>query len=70
MIVLSHAFYAMRVNPHPLSSFLGYFYLYLFVLMFTNGRPYDIYLWHPYALMIRFLGVEKYLPTRLLSPNV
>lgn len=69
-IALYHAFYAIRVNPHPFSSFLGYLYLYTFVLMFTNGRPYDIYLWHPYALMIRFLGVEKYLPPRLLSPNV
>lgn len=70
LVAAYYAFGAMRTNPHPFSTFLGYFYLYLFVLMFTNGRPYDIYLWHPYALLIRFLGVEKFLPARLLSPNV
>ena len=69
LIAAYYAFGAMRTNPHPFATFLGYFYLYTFVLMFTNGRPYDIYLWHPYALMIRFLGIEKFLPARLLSPN-
>lgn len=70
LIALYYAIYAMRTNPHPFSSFLGYFYLFLFVQMFTNGRPYDISFWHPFGLMIRFLGVEKFLPTRLLSPNI
>ncbi len=70
LVVLYHAFYAMRVNPHPFSTFLAYFYLYIFVLVLTGGRPYDTSFWHPFALMIRFLGVEKYLPPRLLSPNV
>ncbi len=70
VIALYHALNAIRVNAHPFSSFLGYFYLYIFVLMFTNGRPYDPYTWFPYCLMIRFLGVEHLLPERLRSPNI
>ncbi len=65
-----YAIGAIRTNAHPFSSFLGYFYLYLFVLALSGGRPYDTSFWHPFGLMIRFLGVEKYLPPRLLSPNI
>lgn len=70
LLLLYHSFNAMRLNPHPFSIFLAYFYLYFLVAIFTGGRPYDTSIWHPFALMIRFLGVERYLPARLLSPNV
>ncbi|WP_266366597.1 hypothetical protein [Tellurirhabdus rosea] len=69
-ILLYHAVNAIRLNQHPFATFLGYFYIYVFVLMFTNGRPYDYFIWFPYLLMVRFLGVEKLLPERLLNPNV
>ncbi|MBC8154328.1 MAG: hypothetical protein H7Z72_15600, partial [Bacteroidetes bacterium] len=70
LILLYYSFNTMRLNPHPFGIFLAYFYLYLLVSVLTGGRPYDISYWHPFALMIRFFGVERYLPPRLLSPNV
>ncbi len=46
-------------NPtNMLTIFLAYFYMYLTVLLLTTGRPYDTYFWFPFAIMIRFLGVD------------
>ncbi|WP_234734319.1 hypothetical protein [Tellurirhabdus bombi] len=70
VLLLILAIRSIRLNLHPFSTFLGYFYFYLFVVIFTNGRPYDYTFWFPYLLMSRFMGVENLLPARLLSPNV
>jgi hypothetical protein len=56
---------AMRYNFNPMSTFLAYFFVYLFVTQLTNGRPNEISYWHPFCLMIRFLGVETRLPAWL-----
>lgn len=40
-----------------LTQFLAYFFIYFIVLLVSNGRPYDVSFWFPYAVMIRFLGV-------------
>ncbi|MFD2936556.1 hypothetical protein [Spirosoma flavum] len=58
----------MRTNPNDLSVFLAYFYLLVFVQLFTNGRPNEISFWFPLALMIRFMGVEHLFPA-YLSPK-
>jgi len=51
-------------NPaNNLTLFLAYFYVYIFVMVCTNGRPYDLYYWFPFVLFIRFLGI-KYLDAR------
>ncbi|QHV99823.1 hypothetical protein [Spirosoma endbachense] len=55
----------MRTNPNPMSTFLAYFYMLIFVMLFTNGRPYEIAFWFPLALMIRFMGVEHLFPAYL-----
>jgi hypothetical protein len=58
---------AMRFNFNPMSTFLAYFFVYLFVLEFTGGRPGDMTFWHPFCLLIRFMGIETLLPARLWS---
>jgi hypothetical protein len=58
---------AMRYNFNPVSTFMAYFFMYLFVMQFTGGRPNEIAFWHPFCLMIRFVGVETLLPARLWS---
>ncbi|MFC5408941.1 hypothetical protein ACFPMF_06460 [Larkinella bovis] len=61
---------SMRDNPDPLSIFLSYFFIMLFVQLFTNGRPYEISFWHPFCLMIRFLGISHLYPPNLRSEPV
>jgi hypothetical protein len=55
---LFYSLKAIRDNPDSLSTFLAYFYIMLFVQLFTNGRPYEISFWHPFCLMIRFVGIS------------
>ena len=50
----------LRNPTNPLTLFLAYFFVYFLVLLISNGRPYDVSFWFPYAVMIRFLGI-KYL---------
>ncbi|MPR36786.1 hypothetical protein [Salmonirosea aquatica] len=50
----------LRKPTNPLTLFLAYFFVYFLVLLISNGRPYDVSFWFPYAVMIRFLGI-KYL---------
>lgn len=67
VMVLRHSFRIMRTNPNDLSIFLAYFYVIIFVQLFTNGRPYDITFWFPLALMTRFMGVEHLFPAYLMD---
>lgn len=67
VMVLRHSIRIMRTNPNNLSVFLAYFYVIVFVQLFTNGRPYDITFWFPLALMTRFMGVEHLFPPYLLD---
>lgn len=60
----------MRRNPNSLSLFLAYFYLNIFVAAFTTGRPYDIWFWIPFALMIRFMGIDHLFPKKLQEPEL
>ena len=62
---LFYSLKAIRDNPDTLSTFLAYFYIMLFVQLFTNGRPNEISFWHPFCLMIRFMGISH-----LYSPNL
>ncbi|GAB3256995.1 hypothetical protein GCM10027347_19170 [Larkinella harenae] len=62
---LFYSLKAIRENPDSLSTFLAYFYIMLFVQLFTNGRPYEISFWHPFCLMIRFMGISH-----LYAPNL
>lgn len=62
---LYYSLRAMRRNPNPLNVFLGYFYIYIFVIACTGGRPYDITYWFPLSLMIRFMGVDHLFPAYL-----
>ncbi|WP_234651245.1 hypothetical protein [Dyadobacter sp. CY356] len=50
----------IRRNTTPLSTFLAYFFISLIVLLISGGRPYDIAYWFPYAVMIRFLGIDYF----------
>ncbi|WP_159467242.1 hypothetical protein [Dyadobacter sp. 3J3] len=50
----------IRRNTTPLSTFLAYFFISLIVLLISGGRPYDISYWFPYAVMIRFLGIDYF----------
>jgi hypothetical protein len=65
-----HALRIMRTNPNDLSTFLAYFYLLIFVQLFTNGRPNEISFWFPLALMIRFMGVEHLFPAHLSAKPI
>lgn len=65
LLIFYNCLQAMRTNPNPLTTCLAYFYMLIFVQMFTNGRPNEISFWHPLALMIRFVGVEHLFPIRL-----
>lgn len=47
----------LRNPTNPLTLFLAYFFVYFMVLLISNGRPYDVSFWFPYAVMIRFLGI-------------
>ena len=48
-------------NPtNNLTLFLAYFYIYLFVMLCTGGRPYDLFYWFPLIMYIRFFNI-KYL---------
>ena len=62
---LYYSVLAMRDNPNPLNTFLGYFYMLILVTSFTNGRPYEMSFWVPLALMIRFMGVDHLFPAYL-----
>ncbi|WP_128545218.1 hypothetical protein [Larkinella soli] len=64
--VLFYSLRAMKENSDQLSIFLAYFYIMLFVQLFTNGRPYEISFWHPFCLMIRFMGISHQFPSNLL----
>lgn len=65
VLIFYNCLQAMRTNPNPLTTCLAYFYMLLFVQLFTNGRPNEISFWHPLGLMIRFVGVERAFPIRL-----
>ncbi len=65
ILILYYCFRAMKTNPNPLSTFLAYFYVLIFVQLFTNGRPYEQSFWYPLGLMIRFIGIEHLFPVRL-----
>jgi hypothetical protein len=68
---LFYSLKAIRDNPDTLSTFLAYFYIMLFVQLFTNGRPYEISFWHPFCLMIRFMGISHlYAPNLLNNPEI
>jgi hypothetical protein len=60
LYLLIYTFKEIRKPTNMLSTFLAYFFVYFIVLLVSNGRPYDVSFWFPYALMIRFLGI-KYL---------
>ncbi|AUD03951.1 O-antigen ligase family protein [Spirosoma pollinicola] len=64
-----HAIRTMRTNPNDLSTFLAYFYLLIFVQLFTNGRPNEISFWFPLSLMIRFIGVDHLFPAYLSTAS-
>lgn len=64
-LIFYDAIRIMRTNPNDLSTFLAYFYLLVFVQLFTNGRPNEISFWFPLSLMIRFVGVEHLFPAYL-----
>jgi len=55
----------IKRNTTPLSTFLAYFFISLIVLLISGGRPYDISYWFPYAVMIRFLGIDYYHKLRI-----
>ncbi|GAB3330325.1 hypothetical protein GCM10027299_34820 [Larkinella ripae] len=63
--MLFYSLKTIRDNPDSLSTFLAYFYIMLFVQLFTNGRPYEISFWHPFCLMIRFIGISHLYPPSL-----
>ncbi|MGM9510882.1 hypothetical protein ACS5NO_24320 [Larkinella sp. GY13] len=67
---LFYSLKTIRDNPDTLSTFLAYFYIMLFVQLFTNGRPYEISFWHPFCLMIRFVGISHLYPPNLLNHPV
>jgi hypothetical protein len=67
---LFYSLKTIRDNPDTLSTFLAYFYMMLFVQLFTNGRPYEISFWHPFCLMIRFVGISHLYPPNLLNHPV
>ena len=48
----------LRNPTNPLTLFLAYFFIYFLILLISNGRPYDVSFWFPYAVMIRFLGIR------------
>lgn len=52
-----YTFRELRDPTNPLTLFLAYFFVYFMVLLISNGRPYDVSFWFPYAVMIRFLGI-------------
>ena len=64
-ITLFYCLKAMKDNPDPLTTFLAYFFILLLVQTFTNGRPYEIFFWHPFCLMIRFMGISHLFPAHL-----
>ncbi len=71
VLAFYHAIRTMRTNPNDLSTFLAYFYLLIFVQLFTNGRPNEISFWFPLSLMIRFIGVDHLFPAYLSTkPSV
>lgn len=67
LLMLVYSLKAMRDNPDPLSTFLAYFYIYMFVQMFTVGRPYEMAHWQPFCMLIRFIGMDRVFPRHLLN---
>ncbi|SFE46151.1 O-antigen ligase family protein [Spirosoma endophyticum] len=67
---LRHSLRTMRENSNPMNIFLAYFYMLVFVQIFSGGRPYEITFWFPLALMIRFMGVEHLFPAYLMDHSV
>ncbi|GAB2773535.1 hypothetical protein GCM10027275_15650 [Rhabdobacter roseus] len=66
--LLVYSIKELRKNSNPLSLFLAYFFIYFIIMLISNGRPYDVSFWFPYALMIRFLGI-KYLDSPQYKEN-
>lgn len=69
-ITLMSFYYSLRImyySTNPLSTFMAYFFVLIFVLVFTGGRPYEITYWFPFAMMIRFVGIEHLFPAYLLD---
>ena len=58
LVLLSLSLREIYYQRNPLTVFLGYFYMYLFTMMLTNGRPYDLSYWFPFAVYIRFMGID------------
>ncbi|WP_131694743.1 hypothetical protein [Dyadobacter tibetensis] len=48
----------VKRSTNTLSTFLAYFFISMSILLATGGRPYDVTFWFPYAVMIRFLGIN------------
>ncbi|WP_461129096.1 hypothetical protein [Spirosoma aerophilum] len=65
ILVIYYISRIFRTNPNELSTFLAYFYLLVFVQIFTNGRPNEIAFWFPMGIMIRFVGIEHLFPAYL-----
>ncbi|GAB4024312.1 hypothetical protein [Spirosoma koreense] len=67
VMVLRQCIRVMYQNPNPWNTFLAYFYILVFVQVFTGGRPFEVTFWFPLALMIRFMGVEHLFPAYLMD---
>ena len=65
VLIIRHGLQIMKHNPNPLSVFLAYFYVLIFVGIFSGGRPYEVTYWLPYIAMMRFMGIEHLLPAYL-----
>ena len=70
VLIFSHSLRIMRTNPNDMNTFLAYFYIYIFVGVFTGGRPYDMTFWIPLAWMTRFMGVEHLFPAYLSNHHI
>lgn len=62
LVCLWESFRAIRRNNNPLALFLAYYYIVLFVGIFTSGRPFDTSYWFMFTVMMRYFGL-KYLDT-------
>ncbi|TDB64492.1 hypothetical protein [Arundinibacter roseus] len=58
LYLLIYTIREIRNPTNPLTLFLAYFFVYFTILLISNGRPYDVSFWFPYAVMIRFLGIH------------
>jgi hypothetical protein len=57
VVCLYEAVRAMRRNNNQFSIFLAYYYVVMFVGIFTSGRPFDTSYWFQFTVMMRFFGL-------------